>query len=93
MYGRNLPPDHEPPGLPYVKQVTVTGLVVLFIIVAWFALTAEKPSPVDQRPVPTSEQQGISEQRITLSDGRVLMCLTFPGASASVSCDWSRAFR
>lgn len=79
--------------LPYYKQITVGGLAILFGLVLWFALTAEdsKSAPVNPRPTQTTQQQNITEQRITLSDGRSMMCLFFPNPTHAISCDWTHA--
>lgn len=90
----DLFPDREPMSLdlPYARQIAVIGLLVLFGTVVWFALTAEKqPPPVEERPARTTGQQGVTEQRITMNDGRTMTCLLFPGNA--VSCDWAHAYR
>lgn len=74
MHGPDRKPNPDDFELPYYKQVTVGGLAILFGMVLWFALTAEKPTPpVDPYP----EQQTTQQQRIALTDGRSMTCL-FP---------------
>jgi hypothetical protein len=83
--------------LPYVKTVTIVALATLAMIIAWFALTAEKPVPTQDANSSspsaglTAAQLNIAENRIILSDGRLVTCLVFPAPGYTTSCDWSRA--
>lgn len=70
--------------LPHSGKVALSGLLLLFGMVAWFALTAEKPVPSQ-----VVQHQGVIEpQRIAVGDGRVMSCLFFPAPSHAISCDW-----
>lgn len=82
---------NDPDRPPYLKTVAVSGLILLGLIIAWFAITAPDPAPRPSTPPQTTEQASVTEQRIALADGRILLCLSFPGQQ--VSCDWSRAYR
>ena len=87
-YHRNDPDGDR---LPYAKTVAVISLVLLALIIAWFAITAKTPPPRPSIPAQTTEQASVIEQRITLADGRILLCLSFPGQQ--LTCDWSHAYR
>lgn len=88
-----IPPDHTPGrNLPdYLRTATLVALALLGLLILWFALTASRTVPA-KPPVPaqTTGQAGVSEQRLTLNDGRTLTCLVFTGPA--VSCDWEHAF-
>lgn len=87
------PPNPPPPQWPSMKSVAVTMLVVLSLLIAWLALHADRPPAVDPYPpAQSTSQAGVTEQRLTLTDGRTLTCLSFPGPAPAVSCDWSRAY-
>ena len=92
-----IPPDRVPftgDLTRHVRTAALVGLGILAVLILWFAATAkqadETPPPL---PTQTLDQAGVAEHRLTLTDGRTLLCLTFPDPGAPASCDWSRAYR
>lgn len=93
MQGNRTPP-HHPVDPTLVKQLTIGTLVLLGLLIAWFALTAPAPPPpLDDQTAPghTARQSGVGEQRLTLVDGRTVLCLFFPPPGNQISCDWTHA--
>lgn len=92
------PPDHTPGDdlSRHFRTLTLTGLAVLAVTIAWFAFTApdlpDLPDP-QTTPTPTARQAGVTEERITLTDGRTVTCLFFPGPEHAISCDWHTPLR
>jgi multisubunit Na+/H+ antiporter MnhB subunit len=74
----------------YLKAAAWIAVGLMVVAIALLALTHRPAEPL---PVaPSTESAGVTEHRYTLTDGRTLHCLHFPGPSQPVSCDWSRAF-
>jgi hypothetical protein len=74
----------------YLKAATWTIVGIMVVGIAWLAATNRPDDPLPEAP--SAESAGVTEHRYTLTDGRTLHCLHFPGPSQPVSCDWSRAF-
>lgn len=88
------PPDHVPGDdlSRHFRAVVLSVLAVLSVTILWFALTTPDTPSDPPPPAQSLDQAGVTEHRLTLPDGRVLLCLSFPGPSQPVSCDWSRAY-
>lgn len=70
-------------------QWFVGFFVVLGIIIIVLALGSNQR--VGERiPAQSAHQADVGEQRITLADGRTVLCLTFNNPRAVV-CDWASA--
>lgn len=66
-------------------------LAMLITILALTASNQQVPTPPAPSPLTTGTDPtdlGMAEHRVSLTDGRTVLCLTFTGG---VSCDWSRA--
>lgn len=88
------PPDHVPGQARHFRMTALIALGVLALLILWFAATARQADEYPNPPIPaqSTQQANVAEHRLTLSDGRTLTCLTFPGPTPAVSCDWSRAY-
>jgi hypothetical protein len=84
------PGFYKPYRPPHFKTVAVALLLLLGLTIAWFALTAPASPPPTAIPPQTTDQANVTEQRIALDDGRIVLCLSFPGQQ--VSCDWAHAY-
>jgi hypothetical protein len=75
--------------MPRVHTVVFGLLGFLLVLIVFFALTNEPPYQTSL-PVETTQQAGVAERALTLSNGRTITCLLFSSPPA-VSCDWSRS--
>lgn len=84
------PPDHTPGDdlSRHFRTLTLAACTVLAVTIAWFALTAPDLPDPQTTPTPTAREVGVTEQRISLTDGRTVTCLFFPGPEHAISCDW-----
>ena len=72
------------------KAWAIGFLVLVGLLVAGLALIAEPVVTRDLPPSQTVRQANVGEQRITLTDGRTVLCLTFDNPRL-VTCDWPTA--
>lgn len=73
----------------YNPLVVGTWMVAaITVIVTILALTAGPGRAAEIIPAVTPEQAGASEKRLTLRNGRTVLCLVFASPPVA-SCDWS----
>jgi hypothetical protein len=70
----------------------------LAVIIALLALISpNEPPPPETTTTTTTDSRPVadlaSEQRITLTDGRTVLCLSFPAPANQIVCDWAGARR
>ena len=86
-------PEPQNPSTP--MKIALSSLAVLALVIIWLALTADRtpsPPPAGRLAPVSTDHANVTEQRLTLTDGRTVLCLSFPGTGHQVSCDWTRAF-
>ena len=89
---QHLPPDPADRTIA-VSTIAIAALVALGLLIAWLAFDADQapvPPPTGRLSPVTADHANVTEQRLTLADGRTVLCLRFPGPDQPVSCDWTR---
>lgn len=66
-------------------------LGILALVITVLAFTTDPAVASREFPATTTDQSGVSEQRLSLHDGRTVLCLVF-ASPVAVSCDWDKAF-
>lgn len=69
------------------KSYFLWPLGLLAALITFLGLTAQPPSSAVE-PATSTKQADVTEQRLELSTGKVVVCLLFPTTPPAVSCDW-----